>query len=93
MDSILSKLSSSSSNSRRILNVLNLIDFLLKNGSSKFKGEIEDEKYYLKKMKVNYNDPYDVLHQPIQNVIEKIIGLLDNPEKLFKEREDAKNVR
>lgn len=54
-----------SSNSRRILNILNLIDFLLKNGSSKFKGEIEEERFYLRKMKDNFNDDYDILHKPI----------------------------
>jgi hypothetical protein len=62
--------------------VLNLIDFLLKNGSSKFKGEIEDERYFLNKMKENFNDPYDTLHKPIISLIEKILDLLTHSEKL-----------
>jgi len=41
-------------NSRSILNTINLIEFLLKNGSSKFKGEVEDEKYFLKKLKEKF---------------------------------------
>lgn len=64
-EQVLKRLTSVSSNSRRILNILNLIDFLLKNGSSKFKGEIEEEKFYLRKMKDNFNDDYDILHKPI----------------------------
>lgn len=65
VEQILFRLTSVSSTSRRILNVLNLIEFLLKNGSSKFKGEIEDERFYLNKMKENFNDDYDMLHKPI----------------------------
>ena len=55
-EELLKKLTSVSSNCRRILNCLNTIDFLLKNGSSKFKGEIEEERFYLRKMKDNFND-------------------------------------
>ena len=65
LEGIITRLSNSNSNSRKILNCLNLVDFLLKNGSSKFKGEIDDEKYFFNKMRENYKDPYDVLHQPI----------------------------
>lgn len=80
IENILNRLTSAYSNSRRILNTLNLIDFLLKNGSSKFKGEIEDEKYFLSKMKENFNDPYDELHKPISNNIEKILNLITDEE-------------
>lgn len=73
LEQVLSRLTSSYSNSRRILNVLQSIEFLLKNGSSKFKGEIEDEKFFLSKLKENFNDPYDELHKPIQSIIEKIL--------------------
>ena len=62
MDGVLKWLTNPSNNSRKILNVLNLVEFLLKNGSSKFKGEVEDEKYFLNKMRDNYRDPYDLLH-------------------------------
>lgn len=65
IEEVLSRLTSSYSNSRRVLNVLNCIDFLLKNGSGKFKGEIDDEKFFLTKLKENFNDPYDELHKPI----------------------------
>lgn len=54
MDGVLSRLTNPSNSSRKILNVLNLVEFLLKNGSSKFKGEVEDEKYFLNKMRDNY---------------------------------------
>lgn len=62
MEGVLSRLTNPSNSSRKILNVLNLVEFLLKNGSSKFKGEVEDEKYFLNKMRDNYKDPYDLLH-------------------------------
>ena len=62
MEEIINRLTNPNNNSWKILNVLNLIKFLLKNGSSKFKGEVEDEKYFLNKMRDNYNDPYDLLH-------------------------------
>lgn len=93
IEQILNRLTSSYSNSRRVLNVLNCIEFLLKNGSSKFKGEIEDEKFFLQKLKENFNDSYDELHKPIQNNIDKIIELLGNEELMKKEREQAKSVR
>lgn len=93
LEEILNWLTSSYSNSRRVLNVLNCIEFLLKNGSSKFKGEIEDEKFFLQKVKENFHDPFDELHKPIQNNIDRIIDLLGNEEVLKKEREQAKSVR
>lgn len=44
-------------------------------------------------MKENFNDPYDELHKPISNNIEKILNLLTDDESLKKERENAKGVR
>lgn len=44
-------------------------------------------------MKENYTDPYDELHKPIVNNIEKILVLLTDEDQLKKEREVAKNIR
>lgn len=93
IDQILTSLSNTSSQSRKALNILNLVDFLMKNGSAKFKGEMEDEKYFFKKIKEFYNDPYDVLHSPIRNIIDRLIELIENPDLLKKEREDAKKIK
>ena len=93
IDQILTNLSNTSSVSRKSLNILNLVDFLMKNGSAKFKGEMEDEKYFFKKIKEFYNDPYDVLHSPIRNIIDRIIELIENSDILKKEREEAKKIK
>lgn len=63
------------------------------NGSSKFKGEIEDEKFFLTKLKENFNDSYDELHKPIQNIIDRILVLVQDEEMLKKEKESAKTLR
>jgi hypothetical protein len=93
IDIILTNLSNAQNQSRKILNVLNLVDFLLKNGSSKFKGEMEDEKFFFKKIKEFFLDPYDILHPPIRNAIDRIISLIEDPEALKKEREEAKKIK
>ncbi len=93
LELIITKLSNPSSSSRTVLNTLNLIDFLLKNGSAKFKGEIEDETFFLKNVKKHFNDSYDILQKPIHSVIDKILETLENKDKLMKDREEAKKIR
>ena len=93
LDRILTKLGKTTTAPRTALNCLNLIDFLLKNGSSKFKNEVEEERYLLRKYLSYYNEDQEELNSPIINSAQRILELLDNPEKLKEKREEARKMK
>ena len=94
LDKIATKLHESSTKPRSILNTLSLIEFLLKNGSPKFKVEIEEDQYFIKKFKTYFdeNDDED-LSKSIQTLSIKIISLLESPEELKEAKEEAKKMK
>lgn len=93
IDRILTKLGKTSTPPRTALNCLNLIDFLLQNGSSKFKSEIEDERYLIKKYLSYYNEDQEELNSPVINAAQRVLELLENPEKLKEAREEARKMK
>lgn len=94
LDKIAAKLHDPSSKARSILNTLSLIEFLLKNGSPRFKIEIEEDQFFIKKMKNFYdeNDEED-LCKSIQSLVLRIIGYIENPDELRAAKEEAKKLK
>lgn len=79
---------------RTILNTLSLIEFLLKNGSPRFKIEIEEDQFFIKKLRNYHNEDDDEdLTKSIQTLAQRIIGLLENSEELKAAKEEAKKLR
>ena len=80
-------------NPRIAINCLNLIDFLLKNGSSRFKNEIENERRTIRKYSEYYSEEEEELNEPINNLAKKLVDLIDNPSKLQSERDEAAKLK
>ena len=83
------------SNKRIILNALNLIDFLLKNGSEIIRDGIIDEIFVIKTFK-SFHSTEDTemnLSDLIQSLATKISDLIENKLKLADKRRNAKKLR
>lgn len=94
LDKIASKLHEGSTKARTILNTLSLIEFLLKNGSPRFKMEIEEDQFFIKKMKNFYDDnDEEDLSKSIQILVQRIITFLENTDELKSAKEEAKMLR
>lgn len=94
LDKIAAKLHDANAKPRSILNTLSLVEFLLKNGSTRFKIEVEEDQFFIKKLR-NYHDEEDEedLARSIQTLAQRIIALLENKEELTAAREEAKKLR
>lgn len=94
LDKITTKLHDGSPKARTVLNTLSLIEFLLKNGSPRFKIEIEEDQFFIKKLR-NFHDDSDDddLSNSIQTLAQRIIALIENPEELKTAKEEAKKLR
>lgn len=91
---VFGKLSDQGQKPRTVLNVLSLIEFLLKNGSQIFKVEMEEEKFLVKKQLNFYSDNDDEdLGKSIQILAQRILSLFEKPDELRNEREEAKKLR
>lgn len=93
MEKINEKLRKNGTKPRAILNTLNLVEFLLKNGSSKFKAEIEDELFIIKKFKNYLEDDEEDLNTSIQTISQRILALMDDLEELKRAREEAQKLK
>lgn len=76
-----------------MLNSLNLVEFLLKNGSAKFKAELEDETFMLRKFRNYQEDEEEDLNAPVQTITQRILALMDDPEELKRAREEAQKLK
>lgn len=94
LDKIAAKLHEGAPKPRTVLNTLSLIEFLLKNGSPRFKIEIEEDQFFIKKLR-NYHteDDDEDLTKSIQALAQRIIALLENPDELKEAKEEAKKLR
>jgi hypothetical protein len=91
---VLSKLQKNSTKSRGILNALSLTEFLLKNGSSKFRKEMDDELFMIKRYR-NYieDDDDEDLVGPIKALSQKVTTLIEDREVLEQARIEANSTR
>lgn len=94
LDKIATKLHDGNLKPRSILNTLSLVEFLLKNGSPRFKLEINEDLFFIKKLRNFYdqNDEED-LGRSIQTIVQRILSLLENQEELKIAKEEAKRLR
>jgi len=76
------------------MNTLSLVEFLLKNGSPRFKLEINEDLFFIKKLRNFYdqNDEED-LARSIQTIVQRILLLLENADELKAAKEEAKRLR
>jgi len=93
-EKVLSKLQRGSSKPRGVLNSLSLVEFLLKNGSHKFRKEMEEELFLIKRFRsyIDEDDDED-LANPIKTLAHKITTLLEDREELERQREEANKLR
>lgn len=73
---------------------MSLIEFLLKNGSNKFRKEMDEELFLIKRFRsyIDEDDDED-LTNPIKTLAQKITNLLEDRDELEKQQEEAKKLR
>ena len=76
------------------MNTLSLVEFLLKNGSPKFKLEAHEDQYFIKKFRTFEDDgDEEDLSKSIQTLAARILSFLENPEELKLAKEEAKKLK
>lgn len=94
LDKIATKLHDTNAKTRSILNTLSLVEFLLKNGSPRFRIEIEEDNYFIKKLRSFHDeDDEEDLSKSIQALAQRVVSFLENKEELIAAREEAKKLR
>ena len=91
MEKVFAKLSSLYSEQRVLLNSLNFVDFLLKNGSESIRDSIIDEIFVLKTFKTFHSSPEaeNNLEEQIQSLANKICTSIEDRDLLKEQRKDA----